>query len=1094
MVATYDDDRGSSRTAMWMSSLRTAAESQGTAGTVTVTGGAPPQQAVAVEATLEDPDSPNTITWQWQRADAQAGPYMGISDATGASYTPSADDVGKWLRAVAVYNDDNGSNQTAVWTAAAVVEEAPATPGTVTVTNGDPPRLGVELVATLDDPNNPTNIEWQWKRSNTEGGTYSNISGATSASLTPEGAGSYSGKWLQVVASYEDDTGTGQTAVWTASLRVAAESEGTAGTVAPTAAHTQWTSHPPRGGALIEVELTDPDTPVSISWQWQRSDTQSGRYTSIPSATSTSYTPTVDDAGKWLRAVAVYNDNSGSNQTAVWTAPFAAKVGIVTVTNGDPPSVGVEMEATLSDPDNPTTVEWQWQFLLRSLEGGWQDISGATNSSYTPVAGDHRNWIRVVATYDDDRGSSRTAIWGGTGNDPYSQVNSPGVVTVTKSDPPQVGVEMEATLADADGSTHGIEYQWQISRARRASGYEDISSATSASYEPVATDVGKFLRVVISYHDSQHSNLTAVWMASSAAVVVTDTAGTVSLTVDFFKTRAPRAGGLLGVFLDDPNNPVSISWQWKRADAQAGPYTDISGETDDVYTPTVDDAGKWLRAVATYTDDFGSGKMAMWTAVAAAKAGTVTVTGGNPPRVDAPVAATLSDPDNPTTVEWQWKRANTQGGTYTDISSATNASYTPVADDVGKFLQVVATYDDNDGSSRTAIWSATAAAVSDTAGTITVTNSEPPRFRVEMEATLDDPDNPVSVTWQWSRANTQGGAYTDISGETSDSYDPERDDVGKWLQVVATYTDNNGSGQTATWTADAAVPDDTTGFVEMANGDPPRVGREMTAELVEPDTPRSIVWSWRRSDSQTGTYERITGANSASYTPVADDAGMFLRLIVSYHDAFDVNLRVMWTADTAVASDTLGTLTVTGGDPPRVGTPIAATLVEPDNPTSIEWQWSFSFTQGGNFGNIASANSASYTPLPGVASRWLRVVVTYHDDFGSSTTVVWEASSAVVGDALGEVTVTGGDPPRVGREVAARLVDPDNPVSVTWKWQNARPTIEGPYTDISGATSSTYTPVADDAGKYLQAVASYTDDFGSGKTAVWTATAVGGAG
>ena len=73
--------------------------------------------------------------------------------------------------------------------------------------------------------------------------------------------------------------------------------------------------------------------------------------------------------------------------------------------------------------------------------------------------------------------------------------------------------------------------------------------------------------------------------------------------------------------------------------------------------------------------------------------------------------------------------------------------------------------------------------------------------------------------------------------------------------------------------------------------------------------------------------------------------------------------------------------------------------------------------------------------------------------------------------------------PHVGTLIEASLADPDGSVSgVTWQWvrSNAK---DGNYTDISGATSATYTTQSGDVRKYLRAVASYTDPFDSGKTA-----------
>ena len=293
-----------------------------------------------------------------------------------------------------------------------------------------------------------------------------------------------------------------------------------------------------------------------------------------------------------------------------------------------------------------------------------------------------------------------------------------------------------------------------------------------------------------------------------------DTAGTVSPTVEHWITNAPRGGVELEMSLDDPDNPINVEWQWKRSDSESGTYTDVSGETTASYTPVAGDAGKWLRVVATYDDDKAMDHTAMWTAPAAVKVGTVTVTGG-PPRVGAQLEASLSDPDNPTTVEWQWKRSDSESGTYTDVSGETTASYTPVAGDAGKWLRVVATYDDDGGSSRTATWTASAAVPSDTAGTVTLIGG-PPRVGGQLETYLVDPDRPTNLEFQWQVSDSESGSYTDISristasGGITYDYTPVAGDAGKWLRMVATYDDDFGTGKTAVWTASTAVTSDST--------------------------------------------------------------------------------------------------------------------------------------------------------------------------------------------------------------------------------------------------------------------------------------------
>ena len=73
------------------------------------------------------------------------------------------------------------------------------------------------------------------------------------------------------------------------------------------------------------------------------------------------------------------------------------------------------------------------------------------------------------------------------------------------------------------------------------------------------------------------------------------------------------------------------------------------------------------------------------------------------PKVGAALTATLTDPDGGVTgTTWQWSRSDTMDGTYANIANATSESYTPVDDDVDKYLKAMASYRDTHRSGRTA--------------------------------------------------------------------------------------------------------------------------------------------------------------------------------------------------------------------------------------------------------------------------------------------------------------------------------------------------------------------------------------------------------
>ena len=84
-------------------------------------------------------------------------------------------------------------------------------------------------------------------------------------------------------------------------------------------------------------------------------------------------------------------------------------------------------------------------------------------------------------------------------------------------------------------------------------------------------------------------------------------------------------------------------------------------------------------------------------------------------------------------------------------------------------------------------------------------------------------------------------------------------------------------------------------------------------------------------------------------------------------------------------------------------------------------------------------------------------------------------------DEAGTVTLSG-TPAQAGRQLTAMLSDPDGGLSgISWQWE--RSSDQSTWTDITGETSTQYTPVAGDVGDYLRATARYTDGQGSGKSA-----------
>ena len=81
----------------------------------------------------------------------------------------------------------------------------------------------------------------------------------------------------------------------------------------------------------------------------------------------------------------------------------------------------------------------------------------------------------------------------------------------------------------------------------------------------------------------------------------------------------------------------------------------------------------------------------------------------------------------------------------------------------------------------------------------------------------------------------------------------------------------------------------------------PSVGTAITATLADADIVETVSWQWASSDAMDGTFTNISGATSATYTPVAADANMWLRAMATYTDGFDSGNTAMAVSASAVS-------------------------------------------------------------------------------------------------------------------------------------------------------------------------------------------------
>ena len=160
----------------------------------------------------------------------------------------------------------------------------------------------------------------------------------------------------------------------------------------------------------------------------------------------------------------------------------------------------------------------------------------------------------------------------------------------------------------------------------------------------------------------------------------------------------------------------------------------------------------------------------------------------------------------------------------------------------------------------------------------------------------------------------------------------------------------------------------------------------------------------------------------------------------------------------------------------NIGAPIVAT-----DPTDDRLTYSLLGGDAAQFGiDAASGRLLTNGPLDFESKSGYRVSVSVSNSRGGRDTIAVTINLTNV-DEPGTVAVLPAQL-AVGRAMTAVLTDPDGGVNgITWQWAVSSDQVV--WRDIAGATLDTYSPMADDGGKYLRATAFYTDGEGTGKSA-----------
>ena len=384
---------------------------------------------------------------------------------------------------------------------------------------------------------------------------------------------------------------------------------------------------------------------ASFTYQWLADDLD------ISGATGSSYTVVTADAGKVIKVTVSFTDDAGNEESVTSAATAVVTQPPLTASTHDVPeshdgATAFTFELRFSEEpgggfsattlrDQALTVSGGTITNVRQLETGknlkWEiTLQPSGNEEVTVIllptidCADHG----AICTGDGRGLSVGRAIL------VLGPPNSAATGAPTINGTAQVGEILTAStsdIADADGLANAtFTYQWLADDA-------DISGATGSSYTLVAADVGKAIKVTVSFTDDAGN---AETLTSAATTAVTLTGGSTNsleqsnqedVQENSAATGAPTINGTAwagetltaittGISDTDGLANASFTYQWLADDA------DIDGATTSSYTLVAGDVGKAIKVQVSFTDDDGNEESVTSAATAAVTQPPVTAT------------------------------------------------------------------------------------------------------------------------------------------------------------------------------------------------------------------------------------------------------------------------------------------------------------------------------------------------------------------------------------------------------------------------------------------------------------------------------------
>ncbi len=332
-----------------------------------------------------------------------------------------------------------------------------------------------------------------------------------------------------------------------------------------------------------------------------------------------------------------------------------------------------------------------------------------------------------------------------------------------------------------------------------------------------------------------------------------------------------------------------------------------------------------------------------------------------------------------------------------------------------------------------------------------------------------------TLTYQWQSATAAIGPFTNIAGATSATYNPPAGiTLTTYYRVIVTSTLNGVACTATSNTRIVTVNNVSAGVLATSQticsgGDP----NAFTVTTVASGS-GSLSYQWQSATAIGGPWTNLVGETNPTYDPPpGQTVTTYFRLVVT-----STLNGIVCTATSAVMTVTVNNVTpsVVAGNQTVCsgGNPAAFTVTTAATGTGIlSYQWQSSASALGPWTNIGGATSATYDPPAGLVTTTYYQVVISSVLNGVTCTTISNGLTVNVNSvtaqtiAAGQTICSGGD--ALAFTVTTASTGAGN---LSYQWQSAS-LAAGPFSNIVGATSSTYDPPAGQvASTYFQVITS----------------------